>query len=174
MAVSVPQLGKVLIILHLFFCNNQLAELADLVSTFLLSFLSVHRFYKPYSSFTLTSVILFSFTSKSHPQFQPVSLLSSVQFSCSVVSNTLWPDGLLHTRLPVYRQLPELAHTHVHWVADAIQSSHPLSFPSAPAFNLSHHQDLFQGVSSWHQVIKVLELQFQHQFFQGIFSTDFL
>ena len=132
-----PQLGKVLIILHLFFCNNQLAELADLVSTFLLSFLSVHRFYKPYSSFTLTSVILFSFTSKSHPEIQPVRLLSSVQFSCSVVSNTLRPDGLQHTRLPVHHQLPELAQTHVHRVCDAIQASHPLPsiFPSIRFFS---------------------------------------
>ena len=39
--------------------------------------------------------------------------------------------------LPVYHQLPELAQTHVHWVGDAIQRSHPLSFPSLPAFNPS-------------------------------------
>ena len=46
---------------------------------------------------------------------------------------------------------------------DAIQPSHPLSFPP-PAFNLSQHQGLFQGVSSLYQVAKVLELQ--HQSFQ--------
>ena len=39
---------------------------------------------------------------------------------------------------------------------------------------LSHHQSLFQWVSSSHQVAKVLELQLQHQSFQWIFSTDFL
>ena len=41
--------------------------------------------------------------------------------------------------LPVHHQLPELAQTHVHWVSDAIQPSHPLSFPSPPAFSLSQH-----------------------------------
>ena len=74
---------------------------------------------------------------------------------------------------PVYHQLPELAQTHVHRVDDAIQPSHPLSSPST-AFNLSQHQGLFQGVSSLHQVDKVLEFQLQHQSFQWIFRTDFL
>ena len=52
----------------------------------------------------------------------------------------------------VRHQLSELAQTHVHRVSDAIQPSHPLSFPSTPAFNLSQHQGLFQRVSSLHQV----------------------
>ena len=55
--------------------------------------------------------------------------------------------------------LPEFAQTHVHWVGDAIQPSHPLSLPSPPALNLSQHQGLFKWVSSLHQVAKVLELQ---------------
>ena len=59
--------------------------------------------------------------------------------------------------LPVHHQLPEFTQTHVHWVSDAIQPSHPLSFPSPPTFNLSQHQGLFQWVSSSHQVAKVLE-----------------
>ena len=46
--------------------------------------------------------------------------------------------------------------------------------PSPPAFDLSQHQDLFQWVSSSHQVAKVLEFQLQHQSFQWIFRTDFL
>ena len=45
----------------------------------------------------------------------------------------------------------------------AIQPSHPLSSPSPPALNLSQQQGLFQWVSSWHQVARVLELQLQHQ-----------
>ena len=49
---------------------------------------------------------------------------------------------------PVLHHLPELAQTHVHWVGDAIQSSHPLSPLSPPALNLSQHQGLFQWVSS--------------------------
>ena len=45
---------------------------------------------------------------------------------------------------PVHHQLQELAQTHVHRVSDAIQTAHPLSSPSPPAFNLSQHQGLFQ------------------------------
>ena len=59
----------------------------------------------------------------------------------------------------------EFAQTHAHRVSDAIQPSHPLSFPS-PTFNLSQHQGLFQWVSSLHHVAKVLEFQLQHQSFQ--------
>ena len=55
---------------------------------------------------------------------------------------------------PVHHQLPELTQTHVHWVGDAIQSSHPLSSPSPPVFNLSQHQDLFLWVTSLHQVAR--------------------
>ena len=73
-----------------------------------------------------------------------------------------------------HHKLPELAQTHVHWVGDAIQPSHPLSSPSPPAFNLSQHQGLFQWVSSSHQVAEVLEFQLQHHSFQWIFRTDFL
>ena len=75
---------------------------------------------------------------------------------------------------PVHHQLPEPTQTQVHWVGDAIQQSHPLSSPSPPAFNLSQHQSLFQGVSSSHQVAKVLEFQLQHQSFQWIFRIDLL
>ena len=64
--------------------------------------------------------------------------------------------------LPVHHQLPEFTQTHVHWVGDAIQPSHPLSSPSPLAFNLSQHQGLFKLVSSSHQVAKILEFQLQH------------
>ena len=57
---------------------------------------------------------------------------------------------------PVHHQLPEVTQTDVHRVGDAIQPSHPLSSPSLPAFNLSQHQGLFQGVSLLHLVAKVL------------------
>ena len=49
--------------------------------------------------------------------------------------------------------LPEFTQTHVHWVSDAIQPSHPLTPPSLPTFSLS--QGLFQSVDSSHQVAKV-------------------
>ena len=67
---------------------------------------------------------------------------------------------------PVHHQLLELTQTHVHCVGDAIQASHPLSSPSPLAFNISHHQGLFQRVNSSHQVPKVLEFQLQYQSFQ--------
>ena len=75
--------------------------------------------------------------------------------------------------LPVHHQLVEFTQTHVHWVGDAIQLSHPLS-PSPPAFSLSQHPGLCQWVSFSHQMAKVLEFQLQHQSFQCIFRTDFL
>ena len=66
-----------------------------------------------------------------------------VQFSHSVMSDSLQPRGLQHTRVfPVHHQFPELAQTHVHQVGNAIQPSHPLSSPSPPTFNLSQHQGL--------------------------------
>ena len=77
---------------------------------------------------------------------------------------------------PVLYHVPEFAQTHVHLImmSDAIQPFQPVLSPSPPAFSLSHHQDLFQFVSSLHQVAEVLELQLQHLSFQWIFRTDFL
>ena len=102
------------------------------------------------------------------------ALQTSVQFGPSGMSNSLWPHGLQHIRLPfpAHQQLTEPTQTHVHCFSDAIQPSHPLLFPSLPTFNLSQQQGLFQWVSSSHQVPKVLELQLQHQSFQWIFRTD--
>ena len=97
--------------------------------------------------------------------------LSSVTQSCP----TLWgPMDCSMPGLPVHHQLWELAETHVHWVGDAILPSHPLLSSSPPAFSLSHHQGLFQWVSSSHQLAKVLELQLHLQSFQWTFRTDFL
>ena len=64
---------------------------------------------------------------------------------------------------PVLHCLLEFAKIHVHWLDDAIKSSHPLSPPSPLTLNRSQHQDFFQWVGSFHQVAKVLELQLQHQ-----------
>ena len=76
--------------------------------------------------------------------------------------------------LPVQNQFPEFIQTHVHLVDDAIQPPHTVPSPPPPAFNFTQHQGFFIWVSSLHQVAKVLEFQFQHQFFQWIFRTDFL
>ena len=68
----------------------------------------------------------------------------AVQFSHSVVSDSLRPMDCSMPGFPVHHQLPDLAQTHVHQVGDTTQSSHPLSSTSPPAFNLSQHQGLFQ------------------------------
>ena len=100
----------------------------------------------------------------------------SVQFSSVTQSCPTLCNSMNHSTpgLPVHHQLPESIQTHVHWVSDAIQPSHPLSSPSPPALNLSQHQGLFQWVISSHQVGKVLEFQLQHQSFQWIPRTDLL
>ena len=107
------------------------------------------------------------------------TLKLSVHFIWVSLFSQLFPPlcDLMDCRTPgfaVLHSLPEFAHTHVHWVAVAIQPSHHLSSPFPPAFNLSQHQGLFQWVSSSHQVSKVLEFQLQDQFFQWIFRTDFI
>ena len=63
-------------------------------------------------------------------------IYSLVQFSFSVVSDSLQPYGLQFSRPPVHHQLLDFFQTYVHWVGEAIQSSHPLSSPSRPTFNL--------------------------------------
>ena len=55
---------------------------------------------------------------------------TGVQFRRSVVSSSLRPQELQHARPPIHHQIPEFTQTHVHWVSDAIQPSHPLSSPS--------------------------------------------
>ena len=64
---------------------------------------------------------------------------NSVRFSRSVMSNSFDPMDCSTPGLPVQHQLPDFTQTHVHWVGDAIQLSHPLSSPS-PAPNPSQHQ----------------------------------
>ena len=93
-------------------------------------------------------------------------------FSTVLLIATQW----IATRsdLLVHHQPPEFTQTHVHWVSDIMQPSHSLSSPSPPTFNISQNQDLFQSISSLHQLAKVMELQLQNQSLQWIFRTDFL
>ena len=107
-----------------------------------------------------------------------VSVFSSVAQLCLTLSD---PMGCSTPGFSVHPQLLELVETPVHRVSDAIQPSHPLSSHSPPAFNLSQHLGLRKDfsfirkwVSSSHKVVKVLDLQLQHQSFQWIFRTDFL
>ena len=78
---------------------------------------------------------------------------SSVSQSCPTLCD---PMDCSTPGLPVHHQLPDFTQTQVYQVSDAIQPSDPLSSPSPPAFNLYQCQGLFQGVSSLHQVAKVL------------------
>ena len=64
---------------------------------------------------------------------------------------------------PILHYLLEFVQIHVHWICDAIKSSHPLSPHSPPVLKLSQCQDLFLRVGSSHQVAKVLDLQPQPQ-----------
>ena len=80
-----------------------------------------------------------------------------LSFSRQVMSNSLWPHGLQHTRL-----LCPSPSWDGHWIGDAIQPSHPL-LPSLPsAISLCQHQGLFQWVSCSCQMTKILEFQLQY------------
>ena len=81
------------------------------------------------------------FTTK--PPGKPKICFSSVQFSHSVMSDSLRPHGSQHTRPPCPSSIPR---THVPRIGDAIPPSHPLSSPYPPAPNPSQHQGLFQWV----------------------------
>ena len=85
----------------------------------------------------------------------------SVQFSSVAQLCLTLCEPMNHSMpgLPVHHQFPEFTQTNVHQASDAIQPSHPLSSPSPPALNPSHHQGLFRWVNSSHEVAKVLEFQ---------------
>ena len=75
--------------------------------------------------------------------------LTTGQFSSVAQLGPTLCDPMNHSTpgLPVHHQLPEFTQTHVHWVCDAIQPSHPRSSPSPPVPNPSQHQSLFQWVN---------------------------
>ena len=112
-------------------------------------------------------ICIHTHTSLSQTSVQFISVAQSCLTLCD-------PMDCSMPGLPVHHQLLKFTQTHVHWVGDAIQPSHPLLSPSPPAFSLYQHQGLFQWVSSLHHVAKVLEFQLQHQSSQWIFRTDFL
>ena len=145
-----------------------------------LSFLKQNSFVRPiFKCFELPLSLTFHLPQMLDLNYQPSLSISSFEifhFSsitqcCLTLCN---PIDWGRLGFSVHHQLPEFAQTHIHWVSDAIQPSHPLSSPSRIAFNPSQHHSLFQWVSSSHQVAKVLKLQLQHQSFQWIFRTDFL
>ena len=81
-----------------------------------------------------------------NPQFSSVQF-SSVTQLCPTLCD---PMNRSTPGLPVHHQLPEFTQTHIHWVSDAIQPSHPLSSPSPPAPSPSQHQSLFhESTLAW-------------------------
>ena len=93
---------------------------------------------------------------RDYPQFFSFFLFySAIQKFSSVLSCVQLFVTPCMPGLPVHHQLLEFTQTHIHWVSDAIQPSHPLSSLSPPALNHSHHQGLFQWVNSLHEVAKV-------------------
>ena len=103
-----------------------------------------------------------------------LTLNDVVQFSCSVVSNSLRPHGLQHARPPCPSPTPRVYSNSCpssQWCHPTISSFRlfllpPSTFPSIGVFS--------NEFSSLHQVAKVLKFQLQHQSFQWIFRTDFL
>ena len=114
----------------------------------------------------LVLIYIFSDSDLLHSVRQSLGPSSSVQFSRSVVSNSLRPRGVEYARPPCLSLSPGVYPNS----CPLSQSCHPTisSFvaPSPPAFNLSQNQGLFKRVSSSHQGAKVLEFQLQHQSFQ--------
>ena len=111
-----------------------------------------------------------SFTDSNKPLTQSVTnlkvLKELVQFSRSVVSNSLQPHELQHARPPCPSPTPGVHPNPCplsRWYHPTISSS---VSPSPPALNLSQHQGLFKWVSPLHQVAKVLDFQLQHQSYQ--------
>ena len=157
-------------------CENDY-NVCDAVAFRVVAFIHLLPFilFHPTKLFLCTFIIPFGFLGTEYISIK-LLLYSLIQFSSVAQSYLTTCDsmGCSTPGFPVHHQLLELAQTHVHRVGDAIQPPHPLLSPSLPAFNLSKPQGLFQGVSSLHQVAKVLKFQLQHQSFQWIFRTDFL
>ena len=99
---------------------------------------------------------------------------SSIQFSHSVLSYSLRPREPQHTRPPYPSPTPGSTQTHVHWVSDAIQQSHPLSPPFSSCPQSFPASGSFKMSQLSHQVAKVLEFQLPHQSFQWTPKTDLL
>ena len=93
-------------------------------------------------------------------------------FSVTQSCLTLQPHGLQHTRLPCPSPSPRTCSNSY----PLSQWCHPISSSVTPfpAFNLSQHQALFYWICSSYQVVKLLEIQLQHQSFQWILRTDFV
>ena len=120
--------------------------------------------------FSFLVIILFMNTSALYNRFTPVAN-KFVICCCSVAKSCLIFCDHMDCSIPgfpVLHYLVESAQTHVHWLSDAIQRSHPLSPPSPPAFNLSQHQGIFSNESVFHIRWPKLQLQLKMRLLDGI------
>ena len=126
------------------------------------------------NSTTITAGALISWLVTMDITFSYTCEFSSVQFRHWVMSYSLWPHGLQHTRPPCPSPTPGVCSNSCplsQWCHPTISSSvvpfssHLQSFPASGSFPMNR---------SLHQVARVLEFQLQHQSFQWIFRTDFL
>ena len=109
------------------------------ISSSIIPFFSCLQSFPAWGSFPVSQFFV------SGKQSIGASASTSVQFS-SVTQSCPTLCNLMECSMPgcpVHHQLPELPHTHVHGVGEAIQPSHPLLSLSPSAFNLSQHQGLF-------------------------------
>ena len=109
--------------------------------------------------------------------------LSSVAQWCTTLCD---PMDCSTPGFPVHHQLLELAQTHVHWVGDTIQTSHPQLSLSPPAFNLHKRKVKVKSLSRVrlfatpgtvaHQAplsMGILQIRVGcHALLQGIFPTQ--
>ena len=109
------------------------------------------------------------------PDFQHVwsmcnICLHSVQFSHSVVSNSLWCHESQHARPPCLSPTPGVYPNS----CPLSRWCHPAISSSVIPFSSRSQSRLFQWVDSSHEVAKVLEFHLQHQSFQWTPRTDLL
>ena len=150
LSVTVTSVSKIVSLILLFSCNLSLILLELIFHQFCSCSLLYFRWFLFHVFFCWPIVnIVFWFT-------KPSVRYSSVAQLCLTLCNLM---NRSTPGLPVHHQLPEFTQTHIQWVSDAIQPSHPLSSPSPPAPNPSQHQSLFQWDNSSHEVAKVLEFQ---------------
>ena len=107
-----------------------------------------------------------------------INIFISIQFSHSVVSNSLWPHDPQHVRPPSPSPIPRVYLCPLSKDIQPMPSNRLIlcgALLLSPSISCwEQHESLFKWDSSSHQVAKVLEFQFQHQSFPWIFRTDFL
>ena len=115
--------------------------------------------------------ILYYWATRAAPRLTLVTCpyCCSAAQSCWTLCN---PMDCSTSGFPVLHCLPEFAHTHVHWVSDAIQASFVTPFSSC--LRSSSSSGFFPVSQFFESGANILEFQLQHQSFQWISRNDFL